>query len=152
MTNADYALNLFRDLELLDKSLHWLRRSFAICSEIGMKSEFTEEEYDAIETLTGRYARTSDLLIQKVFRSIDKVEFEESGSMLDVLNRAHKRGLFGSLEEIRTIKDLRNRIAHEYVKGDLEAIFVQVLEFSPRLFDLAARVQAYCSRYAPTGY
>ena len=147
MTNNDYILNLIHDLDILDQSLYWLRRSHAICTKVGVKSAYAEEEFDAIETLTSRYARTSDIIIQKIFRSIDKVEFEDSGTMIDVINRAHKRGLFDSVDEIRTIKDLRNKIAHEYAKEDIESIFAQVVNFTPEIFDIAARVLAYCSRY-----
>jgi hypothetical protein len=147
VTNDDYIQNLIHDLGILDKSLYWLRRSHAICTKIGVQSAYTEDEFDAIETLTSRYARTSDIIIQKVFRSIDKVEFEESGTMIDVINRAHKRGLFDSIDEIRMIKDLRNKIAHEYAKEDIESVFAQVLNFTPEIFTLAARILAYCSRY-----
>lgn len=147
MTNKDYIDNLARDLEMLAKSLRWLRRSYAICTGIGVKPAYDEEESDAIETLTSRYARTSDIIINKVFRSIDKVEFEEGGTMIDVINRAHKRGLFDSVEEIRTIKDLRNKIAHEYAREDVEAVYAQVLSFTPQIFALAEKVVAYSSRY-----
>ena len=150
MTNGDYFKNLAIDLQILDKSLYWLRRSYVICTEIGVKSAYSDEECDAIETLTSRYARTSDIIIQKVFRSIDKVELEDSGTMIDVINRAHKRGLFDSVDEIRTIKDLRNKIAHEYAREDIESVYAQVLNFTPEIFAIAAKVLSYCSRYDRT--
>ena len=148
MTGNDYIQNLTRDLDILDKSLYWLKRSFGICAEIGVKSAYTDDELDAIETFTSRYARTSDIIIQKVFRSIDKVEFEDSGTMIDVINRAHKRALFDSVDEIRKIKDLRNKIAHEYAREDIESVFAEVVGFTPEILAIAARVQAYCARYA----
>lgn len=147
MTDNDYFHNLARDLDILEKSLYWLRRSHGICTRIGVKSGYAEEELDAIETFTSRYARTSDILIQKVFRSIDKVELEDRGTMIDVVNRAHKRGLFDSVEEIRMIKDLRNKIAHEYAREDIESVYALVVRFTPQIFAIAAKVQAYCTRY-----
>lgn len=147
MTNGDYFKNLAIDLQILDKSLYWLRRSYVICTEIGVKSAYSDEECDAIETLTSRYARTSDIIIQKVFRSIDKVELEDSGTMIDVINRAHKRGLFDSVDEIRRIKDLRNKIAHEYAREDIESVYAEVINFMPQTFAIAARTASYCSRY-----
>jgi uncharacterized protein YutE (UPF0331/DUF86 family) len=74
------------------------------------------------------------------------VEFEDSGTMIDVINRAHKRGLFDSVDEIRTIKDLRNKIAHEYAKEDIESVFAQVINFTPEIFGIAARVLEYCNK------
>ena len=50
MTNGDYFKNLAIDLQILDKSLYWLRRSYVICTEIGVKSAYSDEECDAIET------------------------------------------------------------------------------------------------------
>jgi len=147
MTQDEYVQNLSNDLELLEGSLFWLQRSFDICSVFGSKEPFSPEEYDAVETLTSRYARTSDILIQKIFRSIDNVELEDRGTMIDVVNRADKRGLFESVDEIREIRDLRNNIAHEYSKEDLEMLFADVMRLAPRLFSIAGNIFAYCNRF-----
>lgn len=147
MTQDDYVENLAQDLELLEKSLLWLKRSYDICSAFGDKTAFSPEEYDAVETLTSRYARTSDILIQKIFRSIDKVELEDRGTMIDVVNRADKRGLFESVNEIRAIRDLRNQIAHEYSNEELEKLFADVMRFTPRLQRIADNIFAYSSRF-----
>lgn len=147
MTQDDYVQNLALDLDLLEKSLQWLKRSYDICSVFGGKAAFSPEEYDAVETLTSRYARTSDILIQKIFRSIDKVELEERGTMIDVVNRADKRGLFESVNEIRAIRDLRNQIAHEYSKEELEKLFADVMRFTPRLQSIADNIFAYSARF-----
>jgi uncharacterized protein YutE (UPF0331/DUF86 family) len=148
MTQDDYVQNLAQDLDLLEKSLQWLKRSYDICSAFGDKgAAFSPEEYDAIETLTSRYARTSDILIQKIFRSIDKVELEDRGTMIDVVNRADKRGLFESVNEIRVIRDLRNQIAHEYSQEELEKLFADVMRLTPRLQSIADNIFAYSTRY-----
>ena len=68
MTNNDYFQNLTLDLDILDKSLYWLRRSYAICTKIGVKPAYSDEECDAIETLTSRYARTSDINYPESFQ------------------------------------------------------------------------------------
>jgi len=75
------------------------------------------------------------------------VELEDSGTMIDVINRAHKRGLFDSVDEIRRIKDLRNKIAHEYAREDIESVYAEVINFTPQTFAIAARITSYCSRY-----
>lgn len=150
MTQNDYIQNLATDLDLLEKSLSWLQRSYDICHGFGARDEYSADEFDAIEALTSRYARTSDILIQKIFRSIDKVELEDRGTMLDVVNRADKRGLFESIDEIRAIRDLRNKIAHEYSKEDLERLFGDVMRFTPRVHAIADSVFAYCNRFGIT--
>jgi len=65
---------LHENLANLEKSIFWLNRSFASCSSIGVKQEYSEEEFDHFENLTSRYARTTDMLIGKILRSIDTAE------------------------------------------------------------------------------
>ena len=82
------------------------------------------------ENLSSRFTRTVDFLIRKVFRSIDDAEFEPQGTLIDVVNNAHKRNLFDNIEEFRAIKDLRNAIAHEYIDEELEKLFEDLLNYS----------------------
>ena len=147
MTQAQYVLNLKQSLETLREGTAWLKRSYEKCRRIGVKSAYTAEEFDIYETLSGRFARVSDILIQKVFRSIDKVEFEEKGTMIDVINRAHKRGLISSVEEIRVMRELRNSIAHEYMTKGLPELFEETLRYTPALFKIIDEVNNYSSRY-----
>lgn len=147
MKQKDVVLNLFDTINQLDSAVHWLKRSYTICFGIGVKENYTEEEYDALETLTSRFARVSDIIIQKVFRCIDAVEFENQGTLIDVVNRAHKRGFFESIEKLREIRELRNSIAHEYVQEDLTDTFVDALRFTPELFDIAIQIKTYCKKY-----
>jgi hypothetical protein len=135
------------DLEL---SLSWLRRSYDRCAGIGVKTDYTEDEYDQFENLTSRYARTVDLLINKILRSIDAVEFLESGSIIDAANRAEKRGIIDSVSDLRDLKDLRNEIAHEYEANDLQELFSAVLTATLRVFEITGRVLHYCEQYRPS--
>ena len=64
------------------------------------------EEHDALEVLASRFARASDLLVQRAFRGIDRAELEDPGSVLDVLARAEKRGLIESVERFRLIREV----------------------------------------------
>ncbi len=140
----DYIANLKENLDILDDALSWFNRSYKKCSEIGIKENYTADEFDIFETLTSRYARVVDILIQKVFRSIDAVEFESYGTMIDVVNRAHKRRLFKSVDEIRRIKDLRNEITHEYVMEDIKNIFKETFLFAPKLMEIINSTKSYC--------
>ncbi len=150
MTQEEYAKNLFEVLDQLDEALYWLKRSHTICKEIGIKEKYKEEEFDAFETLTSRFARLSDMVMQKVFRSIDKIEFEKEGTLLDVLNRSLKRGLIKSIDEIRNIRELRNDISHEYAPTNLKDLFQDVLRLSESLFEIIDCVKEYCQKFRTT--
>ncbi|WP_010257084.1 HepT-like ribonuclease domain-containing protein [Treponema primitia] len=138
---------LMANLENLAASLNWLRRSFTSCDKIGIKTTYTEDEFDQFENLSSRYARTTDLLINKILRSIDAVELVDSGSVIDAANHAEKRGIIDSVSQLRELKDLRNEIAHEYETEDLSKLFALVLDATPRLFVLADRTVKYCGKY-----
>ncbi len=147
MKRYDYRGVLEENRKQLQKSIFWLRRSYEICRKIGIKSEYSEEEFDALETLVSRFARTTDLLVHKVFRSIDRMELEEEGSLLDVVIRAEKRGLIASAEQMRLIKDLRNRIVHEYSSDFIFDVLEDIFDYIPQLFEIANKTEKYCQKY-----
>lgn len=130
-------------LNQLESSISWLDRSYTQCVSIGIKDNYTAEEYDRFENLTSRYARVADLIIHKVLRSIDVVELMEPGSIIDTANRAVARGLVDSVGTLRSFKDLRNDIAHEYKTDDLAELFSDVLNTTPELLALARSILNY---------
>lgn len=76
------------------KQLFWVQISYDECFKIGIKKEYTIEEFGKFETLCARYSRGIDFLIRKIFRTLDENEFENQGTFIDVVNNAHKKGLF----------------------------------------------------------
>ncbi len=147
MTQNDYVIYLQDALKQLHDARYWLNRSYRQCASIGVKPTYTEDDFDAFEALTARFARVSDILLQKVYRSIDALEFETGGAMIDVVNRAEKRGLIDSVDQMRRLRDLRNSIAHEYVKDSLVAVFQNTLKLTPLLGKLSDRAEQYCQQY-----
>jgi uncharacterized protein YutE (UPF0331/DUF86 family) len=139
---------LQENLEGMRKSVQWLKRSYAKCARIGVKDHYTEDEFDDFENLVSRYARMIDVILNKVFRSIDAIELEDGGTLLDVVNRAEKRGIIDSVERVRDLKDLRNDIVHEYETDDLRSLFHQTLASTPELFGIAEKIEQYCRRFA----
>lgn len=55
------------------------------------------------------------------------------GLFIDTVNNSQKRGLFEKMEVIRSIRDLRNEIVHEYLEEELEADFSELLKLTPQL-------------------
>ncbi|MDF1827345.1 MAG: hypothetical protein P1U39_03605 [Legionellaceae bacterium] len=138
---------LLQNTKSFEKQLSWLQHSFDEASKIGLKAKYSLKEYDSFENLCSRYARTIDFLIRKVFRSLDDVEFETQGTLVDVVNRAHKRGLFDCIEDIRYIKDLRNEISHEYMDDALQRLFEDILKWTPIVLDIADNTLRYIHTY-----
>lgn len=137
---------LAEELKLLEYSNNMLTYSYNVCRNIGIRENYTFEELDKFEALTSRFARTGDMLIQKIFRSIDILELERPGSVIDRINRAEKRGLISSSKIFKEIRYLRNEISHEYIPTAIEQIFERVLELVPYLIDCIDRVNRYCGK------
>lgn len=147
MSKDIYIENLFDILGDLSESLKWIKRSFEQCKDIEDIEKCTDDEIDNIEAFMSRFSRTSDILIQKVFRSIDAVEFEQSGTLLDALNRAEKKGLIKDITIMRTIRETRNLVSHEYAASNLTKLFFSVLSLTPELIDSCEKTLLYCERF-----
>lgn len=149
MNHDEHVQALEETLRNLAESARWLRRSYARCLKASTKRDLTPADLDAFEALTGRYARTSDMILQKLFRGLDALELEDQGTLLDTLNRAEKRGLIVSAADFREIRELRNEIAHEYAQENLRPLFDSILEHTPTLLEIITRSHDYCLRYRP---
>jgi len=137
---------LQQDYNLLKKQLFWIKLSYDECKIIGIKKEYHIDEFSKFETLCSRYSRSIDFLIRKMFRTLDSFEFENQGTLVDVVNNAHKRLLFGSIDELRIMKDIRNTIVHEYIEDDLVDVFEEVLEYSEKLITIINTTIGYINR------
>ena len=147
MKHNEHIQALAETLRQLDDGARWLRRSYTRCRKASAKRDLTPADLDALEALTGRYARVSDMILQKLFRGLDAIELEDQGTLLDALNRAEKRGLIDSAADFREIRELRNEIAHEYAQENLRPLFDNVLERTPALLEIIRRSSDYCRRY-----
>lgn len=127
---------LAQDYQLLKKQLSWIQISYDECSLIGIKEKYSIDEFGKFETLCSRYSRSIDFLIRKIFRTLDEYEFENQGTLVDVVNNAHKRNLFDDIEELRIMKDVRNTIVHEYIEDELVEVFDEVLQYSDKLIKI----------------
>ena len=99
--------------ELAEARVH-LDYSFDQVEHLRADQSPTESQLDSMEAFTSRFSRSVDLVTNKVLRSLDRVEMQHSGTLLDVVNRAEKRGFVESADQLREMKDVRNIIAHDY--------------------------------------
>ena len=59
-----------------------------------------------------------------------------SGTLIDASLCTEKRGIIKSVEQVRELREQRNRIAHEYEWVALPKLFDLVFELTPRLLNL----------------
>lgn len=131
------------DLTILTRALRTFKYSYENCKKIGLKEEYTDEELEKFESLTSRFARISDILTQKILKSIFLLLREEAKTFIDRINKAEKLEMIDSAEQLKTIRDLRNEIAHEYCIEDISEIFEDVLEYSGILLEMIDSIKKY---------
>ena len=134
---------LNENFEALEKSLDVLNYSFRKCKSLGEKEGYEPEEQESFEALTSRFARTSDILTQKVFKSLFALLQENVKTIIDSANILEKLGIVENADDILNIRELRNQIAHEYVEADLNALFIDVLRYVPAIETVINNLKKY---------
>ena len=130
-------------LALLHKSVIALDYSYDKCRAIGEKEEFDLEQQESFEALTSRFARTSDILTQKVFKSLFMLLQEDMKTIIDMANFLEKLEIVDNADNFLNIREIRNQIAHEYVEPDVKSLFIDVLHYVPQLKNIINNVKAY---------
>jgi hypothetical protein len=133
-------------LQGLQQARTSLRRAADRCPTVGSGPSFNADDLDAIEILASRFSRTTDFLVNKVLRALDRYEFEAEGSLIDVVNRAEQRGLVETARLLREMKELRNEIVHEYLPDGLVELREDLLNYTPQLLAIAQRTADYAAR------
>ena len=133
-------------LTILDKSLVALEYSYDKCNAIGEKEEYDLEQQESFEALTSRFARTSDILTQKVFKSLFILLQEDMKTFIDMANFLEKLEIVDKADDLLNIREIRNQIAHEYIEPDVKSLFMDVLHFIPQLNNIIDNVKAYYNK------
>ena len=131
------------NLDLLGNSLNALEYSYNKCRKIGIKESYTPDELESLEALTSRFARTSDILTQKVFKTLFFLIQEEPQTFIDGANLLEKIEIVNNANQILNIRELRNEIAHEYKENNLAVLFNDALDYIPQLIEVIKNTNAY---------
>lgn len=141
--NADKLLLLQEELRGLENAATHLRFSIDRTQGLLNQQDWQPEELERLESLASRFARLSDLLMHRVMRLIDDLELTATGTLLDRIHRAEKRGWIDDAIKLVRIRELRNLIAHEYAADKMSEIYTAVAAFAPELLAVVPKVTAY---------
>jgi hypothetical protein len=134
---------LNENFELLEKSMTALDYSYVKCAAIGEKEIYDLEEQESFEALTSRFARTSDILTQKVFKTLFILLQENIKTIIDAANFLEKLEVIEKADDLLNIREIRNQIAHEYVESDIRDLFFDVLRYVPEMKKIIKNAKAY---------
>lgn len=138
--DSDLLINQF---QLMEKSRDKLEQSFSQCQKISLKTKLNAADEIAFEALTARFSRLSDYLVQRLFRTVDVIELDDSGTLRDRINRAEKKRWIKDANDFIEIRTLRNIIAHEYGDDEVITIYRKVMFFTPVLLEACKTVKEY---------
>lgn len=144
-TEALMIEELKEDFNRLDRAVEMLKYSLQHCEKIGIKANYSLEELDRFESLTSRFARTSDIYTQKIMKGIILILREEAKTFIDRANLFEKLEI-SNAEDLKLTRDLRNEISHEYKVDDIAEIFEPVIEYSDKLIEVIERTKTFVKK------
>src|SRR6056297_4148059 len=88
---------------------------------------YNAEELEPYDALSDRFIRAVEVGI-KFFRSYEMLEFaEQSDTLRNLLNRMEKTGMVSSVEIWFRMRDVRNRIVHDYLPQEVKDMYDDIM-------------------------
>lgn len=105
-------------------------------------SSYTPAEREPYDALSDRFMRSVEVCI-RFFRSYERYMFaENSDTLRDLLLRMEKLSLVDSTVQWVEMRDLRNRIVHDYLPEKMSEMYSLILkEFGPALMGVAEKIK-----------
>lgn len=110
--------------------------------------ESSDEHSEMLDAFVSRYGRLQDTLGDKLLPAMLRAALEKTGTQLDNLFRAEKLGWIESTQTWIELRELRNRLVHEYMESadDLLDALQQALQGVPVLIGTQFRMAAYAQK------
>lgn len=137
-------------LILLEQSKISLQYSYNESNKLienNQNNEFSLQQQDVFEAFASRLARTADILVQKVLRTVQLYENEPVYTIRDMLLQAEKKNLIEQAEIMFELRVFRNEIAHDYLPKSQIAIIEACIHYTPFLLANVDKALIYCKRY-----
>lgn len=113
--------------------------------------ENSDEHSEMLDAFASRYGRLQDTLGDKLLPALLRAGLEKTGAQLDNLLRAEKLGWIESTQTWIELRELRNRLVHEYMESadDLLDALQQALLGVRILADTQIRMAAHAHKARP---
>jgi hypothetical protein len=124
-------------------AMEGLEKSIEKCEKIGIKESYSFDEMEAFDSLNSKLARNSDILFQRIFRSIIFLLGENALTFKDRINLLEKLNIFENTEPIYSIREFRNQIVHEYFIDQIIYLYPKSIELSKLLLKIFQETETY---------
>lgn len=154
MKNTDSQAIVEHLLQIASKEARYLLRTAARLQALKVDIAWvksldeSDEDSEMLDAFVSRYSRMQDTLGDKLLPALLRASLEKTGAQLDNLLRAEKLGWIESTETWVELRELRNRMVHEYMETAdalLEAL-QQAISNVPVLIETQKRMAAYAQQ------
>ncbi len=116
--------------------------SLSDISPFDFNKKYTPKELEPYDALSDRFVRAVEICL-KFFRGHEKYLYgENSETMRDILNRMEKSGIIESTYLWMEMRDMRNRIVHDYLPEQIKKIYDLIMgKFAKELKQLKAKIK-----------
>jgi uncharacterized protein with HEPN domain len=103
---------------------------------------------ERLEAFSSRFSRLQDTVMDKLLPRLLVASGEAIGSAIDNLNRADRLGLVEKPDEWIALRQLRNRLVHEYMEDaeEFSTVLNDVLRLSAELILSVERVRGFAEQ------
>lgn len=136
-----------RTAQRLKSSLTRLNQTFPLSEHVLANAD--DDLFDKLDAFRVRFSDLQDCTGNKLFRGLLKLEDEKVFAMPDILNAIEKRGIFDSVQQWKTIREVRNSFSHDYPETENEKIEALNLAYktAPELLLVISNIQQYLKKY-----
>ena len=123
-------------------SLNLLKASLTSISPFDPSRKYTPKEREPFDALSDRFIRSVEISI-KFFRSYELLlEGTNSETLRDLLNKMEKLKLISQTEMWIQMRDIRNRIVHDYASESIQEIYKLIMgQFGKELLNLKTKLE-----------
>ena len=132
---------VFAALTLVDASVSSIERYNSV-------TQYSPKEREPFDALSDRFSRAVEICI-KFFRSYDLYLYgERSETTRDLLNKMEKLDLVSSVQCWMEMRDVRNRIVHEYLPEEIQEIYDIIMgEYAIELQNFESKIKKIATTF-----
>ncbi len=119
MSNEKLKNIIIESFQNCEKAIQTMNSSLVICEKLNVATE-DENEQNQFEALSSKFARASDMYLQKLVKGIMIYYDEDEKFFIDRMNKAEKLEIVDDAEKLIDLRKHRNKIAHEYIITDIQ--------------------------------
>ncbi len=126
MTSAEYLDLLKQNIAKAQRSIRLVLSSLSDFTPYSPDYDYTDKELEPYDALSDRFMRAIETCL-KCFRTYELYLYaENSSSLRDILQRMEKHSVISSVDKWFEMRDLRNRLVHDYLPEQLAQMYALI--------------------------